>query len=272
MITQRGRTFDMLLSLTEIANEEATDKGTHGPQRPFGHNYTDIYDSYLGHLRDEPITLVEIGLGVTSFWKKGGRPGGGSMRMWYRYFPHARIFGLDIHPAAYLDNDRVCTGVVDQGDPEQLRSFLKKHGLDQVDVIIDDGSHRADHQQISLSALFSFLKPGGFYFIEDLLANGLGEKHNRDGCDILSTRAVLKGYEQTKTFPEPNVLTETDALAEHISRISFYCPPVFARVPTSNLTHRAKLAARLVFTNARIRPRIAYREPGQETLCVLTKV
>jgi hypothetical protein len=36
------------------------------------------------------------------------------------------------------------------------------------DVIIDDASHASRHQQIALDVLFSFVKPGGLYIIEDL--------------------------------------------------------------------------------------------------------
>ena len=38
----------------------------------------------------------------------------------------------------------------------------------EFDVIIDDGSHRPMHQQISLVSLYPHLKPGGQYIIEDL--------------------------------------------------------------------------------------------------------
>ena len=220
----------MVMSLTEIANEEATDKGTSGPIAPRGHNYTDIYDCYLSEMRDKRITLLEIGLGVqgpnpTDVWLGGRNPlGGASMRMWYRYFPKARILGIDINPATFLDNERIHTGVVDQGNPTQLRTFLKELDIESVDVIIDDGSHRPDHQQISLSTLFPFLAPNGLYFIEDLMANGLGDDQlGRHTSDVLNTRSVLKQLSETGVFPEPNAFGDGLPLAEAISSVSFYC-------------------------------------------------
>jgi len=109
-------------SLTEIANKYATDKGTMGPTEKWpANNYTDIYDSYLNQKRDEPITLLEIGLGVTgdaweSYIVQGRNKGGASINMWYEYFPNARIFGIDVNSAPYLDNDRTSTYVCDQGN------------------------------------------------------------------------------------------------------------------------------------------------------------
>src|SRR5665213_3533445 len=80
--------------------------------------------------------------------------GGASMRMWYRYLTKASIFGIDINPAKFLDNDRIVTAVVDQSDPDQLRDFMAKSGVELFDFIIDDGSHLPHHQQITLSVLF----------------------------------------------------------------------------------------------------------------------
>lgn len=266
------------MSLTEIANEEATDKGTRGPLAPRGHNYTDIYDCYLAGLRDQPITLLEIGLGVqgpnpTDVWLGGRNPhGGASMRMWYRYFPQARILGIDINPATFLDNERVRTGVVDQGDPAELRAFLQELGVERVDVVVDDGSHRADHQQISFSALFPYLAPKGLYFIEDLMANGLGDSRRSAAVsDVLNTRTVLRQFSQTGVFPEPNALGDTSRLDGSIASIAFHCPPVVTSEPSWTLRGRAKLAAKVLLGDRRLPVEIEYRSPGREKLCVITK-
>lgn len=59
----------------------------------------------------------------------------------------------------------VTTG--DQGDPAVLESFLAKYGGD-FDIIIDDGGHSMDQQKTSLKHLWKGIKPGGYYFCEDL--------------------------------------------------------------------------------------------------------
>jgi hypothetical protein len=266
------------LSLTEIANDEATDKGTCGPLAPRGHNYTDVYESYLAGRREEPITLLEIGLGVqgpvaNDVWL-GGRnaTGGASMRMWYRYFPRARIIGIDINPASFLDNDRVRTFVADQGDAAQLRAFMEELQIESLDVIVDDGSHRPDHQQITLSTLFPYLAPGGLYFVEDLMANGLGDTQIHAAGRVLNTRRVLTAFARTGSFPEPNAFVDGASFAKDIATVTFHCPPVVARATALKPFRRAKVAAQLLLGTQHVPVEVEYKQPGREKLCVLTKV
>ena len=256
-------------SLTTIADEEGTDKGTLGPVDAWpGHNYTDVYEAYLEGARDRPITLLEIGLGVTGRrWRsaiaEGRNQGGGaSMRMWYRYFDRARILGVDVNPAPHLDNDRIRTGMADQGRPGQLLAFLDDAGVELVDVIVDDGSHRPDHQQIALSTLFPRLAPGGLYFIEDLLDNGLGDgKRGRQASrKVLSTRRLLRTFARTGDFPEPHALRDPERLARVVGTVSFHCPEV--------IVEQIRQPRRLV-RRSDPRPRFV---AGKEQLCVVRKV
>ena len=267
--------------LTEIANEEGTDKGTEGPRPRRGHNYTDVYDAYLCGFRNQPITVLEIGLGVTGpawnadyFANSNASRGGASMRMWYRYFPAARILGIDVNPASFLDNDRITTGVVDQSDPEQLRAFLQQAGVEGVDVIIDDGSHRPDHQQISLSALFPCLVSGGLYFIEDLLDNGRDDgrtdRHSNDG--VLNTREVLLKFSRSGVFPGPNALSSPETLASLVEQVSFYNPDMTTeQMSTWPLRKRMRTAAAILLKKP---PDVAveYSHPRKDSLCVLRRI
>lgn len=221
------------LSLTDIANLEGTDKGTVGPFANWpAHNYTDVYEAYLARLRQQPINLLEVGLGVPGeFWDarmaQGRNAGGGaSLRMWHGYFPRAMIYGADINAAPHLDNERTKTFVLDQGDPQAVAAFLDSIGDVSFDVIIDDGSHKPDHQQVSLGCLFPRLKSGGLYIIEDLLANGKGDgKSNRMSSDTaLNTRRVLKSFSRDGNFESPHALEGAEYLASHIDQLNFHVP------------------------------------------------
>lgn len=219
-------------SLTELANLHGTDKGTLSPVPGWPANhYTDVYEAYLERLRDSEITILEIGLGVLGErWEarivRGHNTGGASLKMWYDYFPRARIYGIDVNPCPYLDNDRVTTFVADQGEPADLQAFIDTTGGATFDVIIDDGSHRPDHQQISLSFFFDKLNSGGLYFVEDLAANGRGDgARGRHACDsVLNTRSVLRHFRDRGEFPRPNALTSPDYLARHIAGLTFHVP------------------------------------------------
>lgn len=219
------------VQLSEIADRYSCDKGTRGPSTHWSaNNYVDIYQAYLQPLREQPINLLEIGLGVTGpNWDArivhGGNSGGASMKMWSQYLPKANITGIDINPAPYLDTDRVKTYVVDQGSREGLAEFLEHHSDPSFDVIIDDGSHRADHQQVSLETLFLHLKPGGLYFIEDLNDFGFGGKTGGPHAtpDTLSTRDFFKRYVRTGEIAGPNAFKSTDFLAS-VADIVFHSP------------------------------------------------
>ena len=220
-------------SLTEIADAYGCDKGTLGPSRIYGgHNYTDIYEAYLSRMRGEALRILEIGIGVNGAASREyiahgrNRGGGASLKMWYEYFPRAEIFAIDVNPAPHLDNGRIKTFVADQSDAGDIGKVIQASGNAPFDIIIDDGSHRPDHQQASLGLLFPALKSGGLYFIEDLEDNGSGDgAFGRHSCDkVLNTRRVLKGYVETGEFPSPNALGDTAYLLANIAGISFHTP------------------------------------------------
>jgi hypothetical protein len=217
-----------MASLTELSNRFGSDKGTVGPGPGFaGHNYTPVYEAYLAGYRDRAFSLVEIGLGVTGDrWEakivRGRNTGGASVKMWRAYFPRARIYGLDVNECAYLDDERTRTFVADQGNVEDLAAFVE--AVPSFDVVIDDGSHRPDHQQISLDFLFPHLSPGGLYFIEDLMTNGFGDgRMGRSASDrVRNTRSVLQHYLATDTLPEPHALAHFDSWRHDIAGIDFH--------------------------------------------------
>ncbi len=256
-------------SLTLLANKYGSDKGTEGPDKGWdAHNYTDIYEAYLWRRRNDPIRILEVGLGVTGeSWRadiQTGRnqAGGASLKMWHDYFPNARIHGLDINPAHHLDNDRISTHIIDQGDSAQLQAFAKEFAGDGFDVIVDDGSHRPDHQQITLSILFYFLKPEGLYFIEDLMSNGIGDPDHGRFTDnsVVNTRRVLKHFAATGRFASPNKLSNPAGLAERIGGVRFHVPTRKIRLlPASNSWRKP---SRL------LQPTYSFGEDS-ETICVL---
>jgi hypothetical protein len=217
-----------MASLTELANRFGSDKGTVGPGPGFaGHDYTTVYEAYLEDYRGRGFSLVEIGLGVTGDrWEakivQGRNSGGASLKMWREYFPQARIYGLDVNECGYLDDERTRTFVADQGNVEDLARFVET--VPSFDVVIDDGSHRPDHQQISLDFLFPHLSPGGLYFIEDLLDNGLGDgRTGRLASDrVVNTRRVLKHYLTSETLPEPHLLANFESWRGDIVSIDFH--------------------------------------------------
>lgn len=134
-------------TLTELGYKYNTDKA-------FRHKYTYVYDEHFAKLRNNNLNLLEIGLCA-----------GASVKMWEEYFQNGHIYGVDISDKSHFNTQRIKTCIADQGVFDQISNVYP--GI-EFDIIVDDGGHRMEQQVISLAALFSRLKPGGIYIIEDL--------------------------------------------------------------------------------------------------------
>ncbi len=125
-------------------------------------DYAARYERYFAPLRDQPIKVLEIGIGGYDHPASGGE----SLRAWKRYFPKAQIFGIDIADKRAIDEDRIRTFQGSQDDPMFLNNVIADIG--RPDIVIDDGSHRNDHVVKSFKLLFPHLHPGhGIYVVED---------------------------------------------------------------------------------------------------------
>jgi hypothetical protein len=137
-------------SLDAIGRKRGTDQASHH------HDYLRFYESRFQYLRNEKFTFIEIGV-----FK------GASVAMWGEYFPKATIVGVDYTPeCAQYASDRVNIEIGDASNPEFLKSLVKKYGAPTI--VIDDGSHRWDHQILALQTFFPMLKPGGHFVLEDI--------------------------------------------------------------------------------------------------------
>jgi demethylmacrocin O-methyltransferase len=125
------------------------------------HWYTAHYEKHFAKYRDQPVRVLEIGIGGFD-----ADTGGGSLRMWKTYFRRGLVFGLDLFDKSELDQQRLTTLVADQSDAAGLRAIADRYG--PFDIVIDDGSHENEHIRTSFDALFPHVRPGGVYVIEDL--------------------------------------------------------------------------------------------------------
>lgn len=207
----------MAESLTDIGTRCKTDKAT-------SHSFTKIYEGFFSPLRDKSIRLLEIGV-----------LRGCSLNMWHEYFQKGQIFGIDncgisfkeITPESIksIEKDRLKTFIGDQSKRGDLKEFLRENG-GSFDIIIDDGLHYQEHQQISLGFLFPYLKSRGLYIIEDLcLPNrtqeGWGLKDFTNFTD--NTTKILDDFKRTQKIVSP-YMTEGEMafLNENIEEIEIF--------------------------------------------------
>jgi 8-demethyl-8-(2-methoxy-alpha-L-rhamnosyl)tetracenomycin-C 3'-O-methyltransferase len=151
-------------TLDDIALEYHTDKASDG------HGYTKYYERILGPHRYRSMVLLELGV-----WH------GASLLMWAEYLPNAQIIGVDTSAPIVVDDPNVTIWQADQCDPE-LGPHIRKWCGD-LDVIIDDASHISSNTIKSFQNLWPFLKPGGFYVIEDLQTSYDPENYGREEAD-----------------------------------------------------------------------------------------
>lgn len=117
------------------------------------HDYLTLYDKYFSKIRFNKNKILEIGI-----------LNGDSLNILKEYFEYSDIHAIDIEDKKHLISDRINVYQGDQSD----RVFIDKFDNEIFDIIIDDGSHKMRHQQISIGVLFKKLKSGGIYIIEDL--------------------------------------------------------------------------------------------------------
>lgn len=145
------------MDLDALAEHFGTDKCSRPVGKLSPKGYTIPYAQFLDPRREEPITLLEIGV-----YK------GASLKMWEAYLPKARIIGIDIKDKCkQFETDRTKIFIGDQADSAFLESVVEAAG-GSFDAIIDDGGHRAHQHKVSLQTLFPRMNPSGFYAIEDL--------------------------------------------------------------------------------------------------------
>lgn len=183
-------------SLTQIADHFKTDKGS------IKHQYTRIYEQYLAPHRKRPgVRLLEIGVAC-----------GSSLKTWARYFADAFVVGVDVREECRglcLNYPNISVRIGDASRTPQPETFH---------VIVDDGSHISADIVDMFRVNWPSLKPGGFYFIEDLRCT-----HDPDYPHVVSSGAELDRFARSHFIDFVNrELMEMDLKRSEIYFIHFY--------------------------------------------------
>jgi hypothetical protein len=150
-------------------------------------NYTPVYSALLKQWCDQPLRILELGLGsnntdVPSNMGVFGLPGA-SLRGWRELFPHACVYGADIDRRILFQEDRIKTFYCDQLDRTSIDQLWSHSDLQGgMDVIIEDGLHTFEANVLFLERALGHLRPGGIYIAEDI-----GWSHLQDWCARLET-------------------------------------------------------------------------------------
>ncbi|WWT39291.1 methyltransferase FkbM [Microcystis phage Mel-JY01] len=158
-----------------IADALGCDKTTY-------HTYHTIYPLFLDKFRDKKVNILEIGIDEEL-----------SVKLWKSYFEDSNIFGIDKNEKykkllkENIDqNSRINIFYGDQSSTDDLHSII--HVIPKCSIIVDDGSHVAEHQIKTFHNLFTHvLNPGGVYIIEDI------------ECSYWKPDSTVYGYETGNT-------------------------------------------------------------------------
>lgn len=203
--------------LTKLGHIYGTDKVT-------GHSYTEPYMTHFGNRRLKKIKLLEIGIGGYEVPTNGGE----SLRMWKRYFPNGRIYGLDIHDKSIHEEGRIKIFQGSQVDEKFLDDVISETG--ELDIIIDDGSHLNEHVPFTFECLFPKLKDGGIYVIEDTQTS-YWEDFGGDGKNLDNPKTLMNFFKKLtdcvnhKEFINPGY--EPTYFDQKILSIHFYHNLIF---------------------------------------------
>src|SRR5208282_5528836 len=100
-------------------------------------HYFPIYEKHFERFRGKAPRVLELGVDH-----------GGSLQLWKHYFGRdAEIIGIDINPLAGFQEDQIKVYLYDQTSPDIAH-------LGPFDIVIDDGSHQAEHQVLSFEHLW----------------------------------------------------------------------------------------------------------------------
>jgi hypothetical protein len=135
----------------------------HDPRYAGGKDLCGYFPLYEKHLPKKVDDFMEIGvaMGISIWMFRDYYNGEGNFHAMNYQFDHDNNGVIPM-------KDLQKTGIICHNGLQEDIDFLSTVKT-QFDVIVEDGSHRADHQAITFKHLFNNnVKPGGLYVIEDL--------------------------------------------------------------------------------------------------------
>lgn len=141
------------------------DKLPHREENKWISKHSELANFYLEYFKDKNIKkILEFGIY------------GGSIYLFCSIFNPTKYVGTDIcsedidliNDVGKIFGDKVkLYYTTSQDDKPKLREIIAKEFSNQIDIIIDDASHLFDLSLASFESSFPYLRPYGYYVIED---------------------------------------------------------------------------------------------------------
>jgi hypothetical protein len=192
-------------TLDQIAIEFGADKSS------LYHDYCKTYDFYMSQYRKEKINFLELGYGGYDDPNAGGE----SSIMWREYLEEAEIYINDVH-----DKNNIIPSIKFIKGPQQDPKTFEN--LPMFDVIVDDASHISTFTIASFKILWSKLKSGGLYFVEDLHSSYSFPYYKDANKDPEKGNTAMKFFKRMADEINRDFLEKKYHLGYDIESISFY--------------------------------------------------
>ena len=199
--------FDEALATTiaTALNASYSDKAS-------GHGYDKVFAHLFGG--KTVGNFLEIGLFLNELQHT-------DLNAWASVFPSASIYGADKKESQLFNSGKISTHVVDQ---EVAASFnaLKAAFAVEFDVVIDDSSHIYSNTIATFGALFSTVKTGGMYLIEDIQDAGEGANDWQQTLVQLEAYMAAEGhtYEVFQSLVPDKVIDQETLEPTDVDRVS----------------------------------------------------
>lgn len=170
--------FVSLYTIHAMAAKTKTDKGT-------VHTYLDVYAALFGSRRFAVREVLEVGVYL-----------GGSIDLWERFFPNARILGMDI-TLSKLEHSPDASRTTLMVKDAYTSSAMKELASRRFDIIIDDGPHTLESMLFAAAHFPALLAEGGVLVIEDVARpdwvpriKAAFPEHLRGRVEVIDRRAI----------------------------------------------------------------------------------
>ena len=177
-----------------------------------GHGYSRFYENHFNFLKNTNFNLLEIG---TWF--------GASTASFCKFFPNAKIFGIDKNFKFKYKSKNINFIQCDLSTKRGLEQLSNKIYGKKFKIIIDDGSHILTHIIKNIIIFTKYVERSGFYIIEDFNLPKYYKYLNDSNNKEIYIDEILKNIKQKKYF-KSDILSKSEQkyLFETIEKIYIY--------------------------------------------------
>lgn len=142
-------------TLSNIIEDLKLDDAPYGTDKNTIHSYISLYyEDKMFSFKEKNINLIELGI-----------LGGQSLCLWAEYFKHSKIFGID-HIIPRKNDYRKYDNIKFYKENAYDKDFVQQ--LPEIDIAIDDCSHKIEDQKKFIELYLPKIRNNGFLVIEDI--------------------------------------------------------------------------------------------------------